>query len=53
MAKMWLKNLKQLVVVSGLLHWLFLNTYADIKKRYDSCTLLNLIDKKGSQGRIG
>ena len=27
--------------------------YADIKKRYDNCTLLNLIDKKGSQGRIG
>lgn len=27
--------------------------YEDIKKYYDNCSLINLIDKKGSQGRLG
>ncbi len=27
--------------------------YADIKKSYENCTLVNLVDRKGSQGRLG
>lgn len=27
--------------------------YADIKRSYENCTLVNLIDRKGSQGRLG
>lgn len=27
--------------------------YADIKNNYEHCTLVNLVDKKGSQGRLG
>ena len=34
---------------SDILH----KNYADIKKGYDSCSLINLVDKKGSQGRLG
>jgi hypothetical protein len=27
--------------------------YQDIKENYENCTLVNLIDKKGSQKRLG
>lgn len=27
--------------------------YADIKKYYENCTMLNLVDKKGTQKRMG
>ena len=27
--------------------------YDDIHKSYENCALINLIDKKGSQGRLG
>jgi len=27
--------------------------YEDIKTNYENCTLINLIDKKGSQNRLG
>ena len=27
--------------------------YDDIKKTYENCTLINLIDKKGTQKRMG
>ena len=27
--------------------------YQDIKKSYENCTMVNLIDKKGSQKRMG
>lgn len=27
--------------------------YEDIKKSYENCTLINLIDQKGSQDKLG
>lgn len=27
--------------------------YSDIKKNYDNCCLINLVDKKGQQGKLG